>query len=81
VAKFRKIAVEVEAFRFGVDEPRAWFAAAEADGSVKVKSDVAIIDTLDGKMRAVVGDCVIRGVKGELYPCKPNIFEETYERT
>jgi hypothetical protein len=37
------------------------------------------IDTLEGTMRADVGDWVIRGVKGEFYPCKPDIFEATYE--
>lgn len=37
------------------------------------------IPTLEGTMLAVQGDWVIRGVKGELYPCKPDIFEETYE--
>lgn len=39
------------------------------------------IDTLEGTMRANLGDMVIRGVKGELYPCKPDIFESTYEAT
>ena len=38
-----------------------------------------IIPTLEGVMRGDVGDWIIRGVKGELYPCKPDIFEETYE--
>jgi hypothetical protein len=38
-----------------------------------------LIDTLEGAMRADVGDWVIRGVKGEFYPCKPAIFEATYE--
>ena len=38
-----------------------------------------VIVTLEGKMRAEVGDWIIRGVKGELYPCKPDIFTKTYE--
>lgn len=37
------------------------------------------IETLEGTMRADVGDWVICGVKGELYPCKPDVFEATYE--
>lgn len=38
------------------------------------------IRTLEGDMRADLGDYVIRGVAGEFYPCKPDIFEATYER-
>lgn len=37
------------------------------------------IKTLEGISRADVGDYIIRGLKGEFYPCKPDIFEETYE--
>jgi len=37
------------------------------------------IDTLEGTMKANKGDFVITGVKGEIYPCKPDIFKETYE--
>lgn len=37
------------------------------------------IKTLEGTMRADIGDYIIRGVKGEFYPCKPDIFEATYE--
>lgn len=37
------------------------------------------IDTLEGRMRAEIGDWIIRGVNGEFYPCKPDIFEKTYE--
>lgn len=40
-----------------------------------------VISTLEGQMIAEVGDWIIRGVKGELYPCKPDIFEMTYEAT
>jgi hypothetical protein len=39
----------------------------------------AIISTLEGTMTASNGDWIIRGVKGELYPCKPDIFAEIYE--
>jgi hypothetical protein len=39
-----------------------------------------IIATLEGEMRADIGDWIIKGVKGEFYPCKPDIFEMTYER-
>lgn len=38
-----------------------------------------IINTLEGDMRANVGDWIITGVNGEQYPCKPDIFEKTYE--
>lgn len=37
------------------------------------------IETLEGVMEASPGDFIIKGVKGELYPCKPDIFKETYE--
>lgn len=37
------------------------------------------IPTLEGKMTASPGDWIIRGVKGEFYPCKPDIFDATYE--
>lgn len=38
------------------------------------------IETLEGIMKASVGDYIIKGVDGEFYPCKPDIFEKTYER-
>jgi hypothetical protein len=40
---------------------------------------VVLIQTLEGEMRADPGDWIITGVKGETYPCKPDIFEATYE--
>jgi len=39
----------------------------------------ALIRTLEGTMRADIGDWIIKGIKGELYPCKPDIFEATYD--
>ena len=38
-----------------------------------------IVPTLEGTMRASIGDWIIKGVNGEFYPCKPDIFEKTYE--
>ena len=38
------------------------------------------IHTLEGDMRADKGDYIIKGVKGEFYPCKPDVFEQTYEK-
>ena len=40
---------------------------------------VVFIETLEGTMRADPGDYIIKGVNGELYPCKPDIFAKTYE--
>lgn len=39
-----------------------------------------LIPTLEGEMRADLGDYIIKGLKGEFYPCKPDIFEMTYEK-
>ena len=38
------------------------------------------IETLEGTMKADKGDWIIKGVKGELYPCKPDVFNMTYEK-
>ena len=38
------------------------------------------IFTLEGKMEASIGDFIIKGIQGEFYPCKPDIFEKTYEK-
>lgn len=40
---------------------------------------IMYIETLEGTMKASVGDYIIKGVNGEFYPCKPDIFEKTYE--
>lgn len=48
--------------------------------AMHVDNGSLIIETLEGDMKASFGDYIIRGVKGEYYPCKPDIFEDTYER-
>lgn len=54
--------------------------ATYPDGTPQGRN-VLEIDTLEGTMQASVGDWIIKGVKGEFYPCKPDIFAATYEPT
>lgn len=56
-----------------------WLAAAYEQGDIIFASDHILIITLEGVMRADKTDLIIRGVQGEIYPCKRNIFEATYE--
>lgn len=44
-----------------------------------VSGDELFVNTLEGVHHVNVGDYIIRGVAGEIYPCKPDIFEQTYE--
>ena len=79
---FRKKPIVVEAMQL-----QRWnFEAVESfcNGLIRgtklpVAERVIEINTPEGDMRAQVGDWVIKGVAGEFYPCKPDIFEETYE--
>jgi hypothetical protein len=56
-----------------------WFREAYEAGGIVIRSDGISISTPEGVMNAEPTDWIIRGVKGELYPCKPDIFEVTYE--
>lgn len=84
--KFRKKPIVVEAFRIGIDPTPEWFVGAMRNSnSIILKRDLtnrpcAEIITLEGTMNAGYADYIIRGVNGEIYPCKPEIFEKTYER-
>ncbi len=83
---YRKKPVVIEAVRFdgsNFDEIADWVmprAPGDTDLSGVGGDDPHLtIHTLEGNMRADVGDWIIRGVQGEFYPCKPAIFEATYE--
>jgi hypothetical protein len=77
--KFRKKPVVIEArlFDANVDYDKACDVVRWAGGVAT--SEGFTIDTLEGPLNASHGDWIIRGVKGEFYPCKPDIFEATYE--
>ncbi len=84
--KYRKKPVEVEAMQYTEekrDEVIRWcdcqHTSIDEDGA-EYELENLRIHTLEGKMMARLGDYIIKGVQGEFYPCKPDIFEATYER-
>lgn len=86
MARFRKKPVVIEAFRWtgGPDQEEDPVWAVEAIEARRMyyqggQEPCMTIETSEGTMRANVGDWIIRGVEGELYPCRPSVFEATYE--
>ena len=82
MAKFRKRPVEIEAVQIPVEGLFPDWLTAEIDGGFvrnSAERDGLLIETLEGTMHASPGDWIIQGVNGELYPCKPDVFEKTYE--
>ena len=88
--KYRKKPVVIEAVqwnRWNLQEIKEfvgdslvyeYYDAAWEVGQAPVRVDMKI-KTLEGDMQVSVGDYIIKGVNGEFYPCKPDIFEQTYE--
>ena len=74
--KYKKKPVVIEAFQF--------FENFNHSGNPVYRDDTSStgfsVDTLEGKHEVTPGDWIITGVKGEVYPCKPDIFEMTYEK-
>lgn len=80
--KFRKKPVVIDATLFRAGEQDSDLAGDVVAGTVRYTEDGnMLIRTLEGEMVARPGDWIIRGVRGELYPCKPDIFDATYEKT
>lgn len=85
MAKFRKKPIVIEANRFDAtslakQEVLADWCNGKLRGTKLEPEDRVIqIETLEGEIEASFGDWIIRGVKGEFYPCKPDIFDLTYE--
>jgi hypothetical protein len=93
MSKFRKKPVVIEAFQFTgwtgfFNYAPKWAHELTGPGTAILlenaplapRPDVAVeIKTREGVMRADIGDWIIKGIEGELYPCKPGIFAETYE--
>ncbi|MFE7799047.1 hypothetical protein [Nocardia sp. NPDC057440] len=90
VDSYRKKPVEIQAMQFTEETARALIEWAEIPEShvFPAGEDLAtgapvdgyvVIATLEGDMRANLGDWVIRGIKGEFYPCRDDIFRATYD--
>lgn len=89
MAKYRKKPVVIEAFKWTGDinqiEDPEWIIEAIEKGlvwfnDIGTKDVTMEIKTLEGNHIANRGDYIIKGIVGELYPCKPDIFEMTYEK-
>lgn len=88
MARYRKLPVEIEAVQLRWDNWSEMCEFAGVGSLAEGKPEGKMLDgqmiglqipTLEGVMLANEGDYIIRGVKGELYPCKPDIFKATYE--
>lgn len=77
--KFRKKPVEIEAIRWMTDNYEDIWNFVGKSLSADANGRDLTIATLEGSMKANPFDWIIKGVKGEFYPCKPDIFEATYE--
>ena len=78
--KYRKKPVVIEAIQYnGTDENKITLYHFMGVDCYVDENENLIIRTLEGDMKASVGDYIVKGVDGEFYPCKPTIFEQTYE--
>lgn len=84
MTKYRKLPVEVEAVQFtdeNIDNGRLKrFFGIKFCSYFKKEYQTMEILTLEGTLKASKGDWMIKGIQGEIYPCKDEIFKQTYER-
>ena len=84
IQKARKKPVEIEFMQFtDVESAHEILEWSKGQAEFKVSYNVSVgymyINTMEGKMTADLNDYIIKGVHGEFYPCKPDIFHKTYE--
>jgi hypothetical protein len=79
VKKYKKKPVVIEAVQFVGDNLNEVVDFVGRNNSIFATKDFIDISTLEGVMRANLKDYIIKGVNGEFYPCKPDIFYKTYE--
>lgn len=85
--QYRKKPVVIEAIQWdGTMEGTCWIKEIFGGNILAYEKEsmppipILKVVTLEGEMHASKGDYIIKGVKGEIYPCKPDIFEATYEK-
>lgn len=89
MTKYRKKPVVIEAFRYGVETFPDWFQEKVSSREIMLYATGVDtkggpdmwceIPTLEGRMKGGFGDWIIKGVAGEIYPCKHDIFVKTYD--
>jgi uncharacterized protein YeeX (DUF496 family) len=85
MTKYRKLPVVIEAELYNIQGNETELEEAQdriadfIEENISIVGHDIIIETLEGDMTATIGDYIIKGVNGEFYPCKPDIFEKTYE--
>jgi len=77
--KYRKKAIVIEAIQWTGENMEEVKEFGTGFRAISFEPGRCYIETLEGVMAANVGDWIIKGIKGEIYPCKPDIFEATYE--
>ena len=80
MAKYREKPIVFDAFQWLMDDVPDWITSAIQADKIDFDTRGMIISTPDGEMLASPGDYIIKGVNGELSLCKPDIFEQTYEK-
>lgn len=82
--KYRKKPIVIEAALYSggkfQGEIPAWIGPEMSKGKIYRMGPSLFIKTLEGTMEVKSGDWIIQGINGEIYPCKPDIFEKTYEQ-
>ncbi len=84
--KFRKKPLEIEAIQYTgensqeiIEFSTRFSSKRHVEEMTDAKGKYLMIKTLEGYMSAPINDWIIKGIKGEFYPCKPDIFDQTYE--
>ena len=78
--KYVKRPIEIEAILFdGNNRNEIANRGENIHWGCDLDGEYIMISTLEGDMKAIPGDWIICGIQGEFYPCKPDIFKETYE--
>ena len=83
MGKYRKKPIVIEAVKWtgnNKEEIELFMPGSDAGDYFYTSTNKVCIHTLEGMITADVGDYIIKGVQGEFYPCKPDIFETTYEK-
>ena len=77
--KYKKKPVVIEATLWDGTKECYDSLVNQSNRDISLENEMLIIKTLEGEMRAPVGHYIIKGIKGEFYPCDPEIFAQTYE--